>query len=141
MGPFVRSRLRLSTAASSARDVSGSGAADTFTPSALSAVMTRAELDPSAHAPWANTTLTSFGAILLLITSWLCAWPSSAQRPHPPGDGLPDLVRRIFLEEMEPRDRHLGLRWQTAGKVEIRTAGHEQTRLGLDEQLGHIARC
>jgi hypothetical protein len=35
----------------------------------------------------------------------------SAQRPHPVGDGPPDLVRRIFLEEMDPRDRHLGLPW------------------------------
>jgi hypothetical protein len=36
----------------------------------LSAVMTRAQLDPSAHAPWASTTLTSFIAIQLLLTSW-----------------------------------------------------------------------
>jgi hypothetical protein len=35
------------------------------------------------------------------------ASPSSAIAP-------PDLVRRIFLEEMDPRDRHLGLRWQLA---------------------------
>src|SRR5262245_65939768 len=67
--------------------------------------------------------------------------PSSAQRLHPPGDGLPDLVRRIFLQEMEPRDRHLGLRWQTAREFEIRAAGEEQTGLGLHKQLGHIARC
>src|SRR5215469_11003770 len=64
----------------------------------------------------------------------------SAQRPHPAGDGSPDLIRRIFLEEMEPRDRHLGLRWPPAGEVEIRAAGEEQTGLGLHEQLGHIAR-
>src|SRR5215510_12772684 len=139
IGPSVRSRLRLSAATSSARDVSGSGAADTFTPSALSAVITCAQLDPSAHAPWASTTLTSFAAILLLLTSWP-AWPPSAQRPHPSGDGPPDLVRRIFLEEMDPRDRHLGLRWQPAGEVEIRAAGDEQTGLGLHEQLGYTAR-
>jgi len=30
--------------------------------------MTRAQLDPSAHAPWASTTLTSFIAIQLLLT-------------------------------------------------------------------------
>jgi hypothetical protein len=35
----------------------------------------------------------------------------SAQRSLPAGDGTPDLVRRIFLEEMDPRDRYLGLRW------------------------------
>src|SRR4030081_2192904 len=66
IGPWVRSKLRLRAATSSAREVSGSGAADTFTASAFSAVMTRAQLDPSAHAPWASTTLTSFIAILLL---------------------------------------------------------------------------
>ena len=32
-------------------------------------------------------------------------------RGHPGGDGPPDLVRRIFLNEMDSRDRHLGLRW------------------------------
>src|SRR5262249_12134041 len=63
--------------------------------------------------------------------------PPSAQRFHPAGDGSPYLVRRIFLEEMEPRDRHLGLRWQRAGEVEIRAAGDEQTGLGLHEQLGY----
>jgi hypothetical protein len=29
--------------------------------------MTRAQLDPSAHAPWASTMLTSFTAILMLL--------------------------------------------------------------------------
>src|SRR5262249_28019026 len=94
---------------------------------------------PSAHAPWASTTLTSFAAILLLLKSRRRV-PSSAQRPHPAGDGPPDFVRRIFLDEMKPRDRHLGLRWQPAGELEIRAAGDEQTGLGPYEQLGHIAR-
>jgi hypothetical protein len=43
------------------------------------------------------------------------------QVSHPAGDGPPDLVRRIFLEEVEPRDRYLRLRWQGAGEVEICT--------------------
>jgi hypothetical protein len=30
--------------------------------------MTRAQLDPSAQAPWASTTLTSFIAILLFLS-------------------------------------------------------------------------
>jgi hypothetical protein len=34
-------------------------------------VMTRAQLDPSAHAPCASTTLTSFVPILLLLRSRL----------------------------------------------------------------------
>src|SRR5262249_31993435 len=59
---------------------------------------------------------------------------------HPVADSLPDLVRRIFLKKMEPRDRHLGLRWQPARKVEISAVGDEQTGLGLQEQLGYIAR-
>jgi hypothetical protein len=62
------------------------------------------------------------------------------QVPHPAGDGPPDLVGRIFLEEMNPRDRHLGLRWQPAGEVEIRAAADEQTGLCLYEQLGCTAR-
>src|SRR5262249_28795509 len=71
--------------------------------------------------------------------SWPCMTPS-AQRAHPAGDGPPDLVRRIFLKEMEPRDRHLGLRRQAAGEVEVRAVGDEQTGLGLHEQLGYTAR-
>ncbi len=57
--PRRRSRLRFSAATSSASEVSGSGAATALMPSASSAVITRAQLEPSAHAPWASTTLTS----------------------------------------------------------------------------------
>src|SRR5271170_1903967 len=56
-----------SAATSSAREVSGSGAAIALVPSALSANMIRAQLDPSAHAPWVSTTLTSLIAILLFL--------------------------------------------------------------------------
>src|SRR5215469_6480116 len=59
----------------------------------------------------------------------------SARRLHPAGDDPPDLVRRIFLDEMDPRDCHLGLRWQPAGEVENRTAGENPAGLGLHEQL------
>src|SRR5258706_6798543 len=65
---------------------------------------------------------------------------SGAARIHPAGYGPPDLVRRIFLEEMDPRDRHLGLRWPPAGEVENRAAGEDPTGLGLHEQLGDTAR-
>src|SRR5215467_1388525 len=131
-------QLRFSAAASSATDVSGSGAADAFTPSALSAVMTRAQLDPSTHAPWARTMLT-FAAILPpdIVRRH---GPSSAQRPHPTGDGLPDLVGRIFLDEMDPPDSHLGLRCKPAGEVENRATSEDPTGLGLEEELGYIAR-
>src|ERR1700754_4699615 len=58
---------------------------------------------------------------------------------HPAGDGPADLVRRIFLDEMEPRDRHLGLRREAARQVENRAVGENPTWLGLQEQLGNIA--
>jgi len=47
---------------------------------------------------------------------------SPTLRAKPVGDDLHDLVRRIFLEVMGPRDRHLGLRWQSRGEVEIAAA-------------------
>src|SRR5215471_21034111 len=53
--------------------------------------------------------------------------PSSAQRPHPTGDGLPDLVGRIFLDEMDPPDSHLGLRCKPAGEVENRATSEDPT--------------
>jgi hypothetical protein len=43
---------------SSSIDVNGSGAASTRNPSAARGWITLAQLDPSAHAPWTNTTLT-----------------------------------------------------------------------------------
>ena len=49
IGPSVRSKLRFSAATSSARDVNGSGAAETLTDFALSAAMTGAQHDPSAQ--------------------------------------------------------------------------------------------
>jgi hypothetical protein len=62
------------------------------------------------------------------------------QLQHPVGDGSPDLVRRIFLNEMDPRHRLLGQRWPPADEVDQRIVGEDRTRLGLQEQLGHIAR-
>src|SRR6516165_3730512 len=41
---------------------------------------------------------------------------------------------------MKSPDRYLGLRWQSASKVEICAACDEQPGLGLDEQLGYTAR-
>src|SRR5262249_35571604 len=37
--------------------------------------------------------------------------PCSAQRLHPGCDGTADLVRRIFLDEMDSLDHNFGLRW------------------------------
>jgi hypothetical protein len=44
-------------------DVSGSGAATTLMPSDAREPMTFAQLDPSAHAPWVRTTVTSLDDI------------------------------------------------------------------------------
>src|SRR6516162_7624241 len=59
---------------------------------------------------------------------------------HPPDDGLSDVVRRIFLNEMGPLDCHLSLRRQASGVFENLAAGEDSAGLGLQEQLGHTAR-
>src|SRR5262245_23151891 len=66
--------------------------------------------------------------------------PHAAQRPHPVRDGPTDLVRRIFLDVMAPRDLHLGQRWKLPNEGEILVVGEDRTRLGPEEQLGHTAR-
>jgi hypothetical protein len=71
--------------------------------------MTRAQLDPSAHAPWASTTLTSFVVILLLLTSCRCMTSvsptSPSNRPVQQHDGvaLSHLhVRHLAAEDPPP---------------------------------------
>src|SRR6516225_4985534 len=59
----------------------------------------------------------------------------SAQRPHPAGDGLPDLVRRIFLDVVAPRDLHLGQRRKPADEGQIRIVGEDRTGLCPKKQL------
>src|SRR6516162_4703880 len=105
--------VRLSAATSSARSVSGSGAATALMPWAASPVITRAQLDPSAQPPWAITTRISVVAILLPPPT-----VSSTQRRHPAGNGPPDLVWRIFLHKMDALHCHFDLRGQTAGLLE-----------------------
>jgi hypothetical protein len=60
----------------------------------------------------------------------------SAQRLHPAGNGPPDFVRRIFLDEMDSLDRHLGLGRQAAGVFENLAAGEDSAGLGLQELSG-----
>jgi len=67
--------------------------------------------------------------------SWPCMAPS-AQLPHPSGDGPPNLVGRIFLDVMAPRDLDLGQRWQPADEGEILVVGEDRTGLGPEERLG-----
>src|SRR5216683_4997747 len=71
--------------------------------------------------------------------SWPCMAPS-AQRPRPVGDGPPDFVRRIFLNEMDPRHHLLGQSRPPADEVDQRIIGEDRTWLSLQEQLGHLAR-
>ena len=60
---------------------------------------------------------------------------SSAQRRRPVGDGVSDLFRRVFLGEMEARDRHFGPGRPRADSGEIQSvARREPVRVG-----GHIA--
>src|SRR5215470_841741 len=61
------------------------------------------------------------------------------EQTTPVGDGPPDLVRRIFLDVVDPRDCYLRLSWQTAGKFDVRAGGEYAAGLGLQEQLGYIA--
>src|SRR5580704_8114224 len=63
----------------------------------------------------------------------------STQRPHPAGDGPTDLVRRIFLHEMNPRYRRLGERWPPADNIDQSIVREDRSWLDLQEQLGHIA--
>jgi hypothetical protein len=65
----------------------------------------------------------------------------SAHRLHPACNGTPDLVRRIFLNEMDARHRLLGQGRPPADEVDQRIIGQDRTRLGLQEQLGHVAIC
>src|ERR1700684_3894708 len=56
-GPSVRSMARVTTFTSSSSVVSGMGAAVTLIPACCRPVMTRPQLEPSAHAPWTRTTV------------------------------------------------------------------------------------
>src|SRR5271156_2129909 len=111
IGPDARSIVRLRAATSSARSVSGSGAATDLMPCAASPVITRAQLDPSAHPPWAMTTDTSFSECSDISSlPYTLNLRRSTQRLHPVGDCFTDLIRRILLHEMNSFDRHFGLR-------------------------------
>src|SRR5437773_6095304 len=141
IGPSVRSKLRLRAATSSAREVSGSGAADTFTASAFSAVMTRAQLDPSAHAPWASTTLTSFIAILLLPRSRGLPAHNKFRAKLVPADALDTLKARAMPGELDKvADRARDVREWFSGFVRKhmgRPDSSPDTRTGIIRQLSH----
>src|SRR5262249_13780076 len=52
----------------------------------------------------------------------------SAQRLHPIGYGLSDLVRRIFLDEVNPLDRQLGQVWHALRLPALRWSESRQAR-------------
>src|ERR1700742_4522388 len=67
-GPSVRSMARMTALTSSSSVVSGMGAAVTVIPACCRPVMTRLQLDPSAHAPRARTTVGVVGLMGNLST-------------------------------------------------------------------------
>src|SRR5829696_8619847 len=58
--------------------------------------------------------------------------------PHEGGDGLPDLVRRVLLDEMHSADRDFLLIRPRPAELPLRS-GEDRTRLGVHEQLRHVA--
>src|SRR6516165_12580544 len=65
---------------------------------------------------------------------------SSAQRLHPSGYGLSDLVRRIFLDEVNPLDRQLGQVWPGAHCGYQLCVGQNRARLDLEPEFWESAR-
>src|SRR3954454_4024347 len=63
---------------------------------------------------------------------------SSLRSPHEGGDGLPDLVRRVLLDEMRSADRDLLLIRPPPAALPLRS-GEDRARLGVHEQLRHVA--
>src|SRR5215469_16456740 len=70
--------------------------------------------------------------------------PSALLSPSPPprplGDGPPNFIRRIFLNEMDSRDLLLGQRWPPANEVDQPIVSEDRAWLSFQEQLRHIAR-
>src|SRR5215470_2828935 len=65
----------------------------------------------------------------------------SAQRLHPVGNGVTDLVWRIFLNKMDTLDGHFDLCRPLADGIEIRAATKQRTWLSFQEQLRHNTCC
>src|SRR5437764_10672935 len=59
---------------------------------------------------------------------------------EPGGDRLSDLVRRVFLEEVDSPDGHLRLRRPGPAKTHQGIAAEGCTWLTLHKELGHLAR-
>src|SRR5262249_20503426 len=130
-----RARYRRSRPRRSARACAAAGAR-------RRAVYLAADLERESGRPFLVKAAPAARTIPLFFPFDDCglAWPLSAQRRHPACDGPPDLVRRIFLNEMDPRHRLLGQRWPPADEVDQPIIGENRTWLSLQEQLGHIAR-
>src|SRR5262249_4456541 len=131
---------------SSLSEVRGRGTATTCSPCLLRGRMTSFQLDPSAQAPWATTTV---------LFSGNCMSQLAVDHHHPCLIGArqsnasiqPAMARPISFGESSWREWRpatvtsvCAVCWQPAGEVEIRASSDEQTGLGLYEQLGDLAR-
>jgi hypothetical protein len=58
---------------------------------------------------------------------------------HPPSEGATDLVCRILLDEVNTRDRHLGLVRPPAAELALLT-NEDRPRFGVHEQLRKAGR-
>src|SRR5215469_5950300 len=74
-------------------------------------------------------------------SAWLGLRLVPAQRLHPVGNGVADLVWRIFLDKMDTLHGHFDLCRPLADGIEIRAATEERTWLSFQEQLRHITCC
>src|SRR5580704_10513275 len=81
---------------SSDKDVSGIGAARAFSPRDCSGLMTLAQLEPSAHAPWTSTMLAGVSIAGMAILRMRDAGSSAEEIAH----GLGDLRRVRFQRKV-----------------------------------------
>src|SRR6266550_486108 len=100
MGPLVLAIVRFNAVMSSPSDVSGRGAATTCSPCLLRGRMTSLQLDPSAQAPWATTTVLFSGSGIccsFLLTSVLGV---NRKSPEKFSDALRNKFARILQREV-----------------------------------------
>src|SRR5579859_4908137 len=71
---------------------------------------------------------------MLLSTSRARCLAPVSRTPQPAGNGPPNFVGRIFLNEMDSGDGDLGLIRPSADGFKIHTTAQQRTGLGLYEQ-------
>src|SRR6516165_8107394 len=77
------------------------------------------------------------------LTARRSAGLPNSRRPlllsHPISDGLPDLMRRVFLDEVNALDSPLGYVRPRADRRQERVAGQDCAGLNFEKQLGKVA--